>query len=483
MRTALPAVIVILLLNCFFVRAQNTIHIKNTVQGINQGDYNLVKKQWGPIGRILIRKKNLQDEFTPYHNKYGEFQIDTIVFNSKFNATVEIFHPKSPYQRSFLTCNLNKKGKLQGLGFGWPTFIYPLRNKNRPVYDSTALKVRIDSLVNNWVNQSKPYNFNGSILVCKTDSVYYKRNVGFTSVNNQTLINDSTRFLLASLTKQFTAVAILQLKDKALLSLDDKVCKYLPSLPYKNVTIKHLLTHTSGIPDYMPLLMKHWDHSKYATNQDILSLLSKHSPKQIFTSNSSFSYSNTGYILLSLIIEKVSGKTYAAFLDSSIFKPLNMHHTSVYHRRKAGDTLSNYAVGSVYSNQKNKYTLPDSLSAYSYVKYMDCITGDDGVSSTTNDLRKWNEALINRTLLSNESSNQMNTSHVLSNGRQTGYGYGIILKTGESIHDLAYHTGSWPGYKCLIARFKDIDLQVIILSNNDFSFCERLMDEIAIGFL
>jgi CubicO group peptidase (beta-lactamase class C family) len=227
-------------------------------------------------------------------------------------------------------------------------------------------------------------------------------------------------------------------------------------------------------------LQKHWDKTKYATNQDILELLVEHQPKLRFKPDALFDYSNTGYVILSSIIEIVSKQSYGEYLKIIAFDPLEMNNTLVYHRRFMGDTLKNYAIGNIYSRSQGKYILPDSSKNHNYVCYMDCITGDDGISSTILDLKKWNEGLKYNLLVSEEIMNKATAKHELNNGNKSDYGFGIILKKGENIHNIEYHTGGWPGYSTMIVRFTEINKEIIVLTNNGYGSFDSLVDEISV---
>lgn len=453
--------------------------IEKTVEGINTSDYKLMKKQWGLLGRLIIPKKMLRKEFQPMVEAHGPFSIDTVLFGSRYSATAELKSSIHPEKRTFLKFIFNDNGKLEGLGQGYPTFVYKRKTSNEGNQANKDLEERIDTIVESYIHRKSPHGFNGSILVTEGESILYKKSTGRLNFRDDKMVNDSSLFLLASCSKQFTAVAIMKLTEVGLIDFDHLVKDYLPAFPYDNITIRHLLVHASGLPAYFTLLDKHWDKSKYATNSDVLNIFAEQKPELLFNPNERFSYSNTGYIMLSLIIESVSGKSYGDYLKTIVFEPLAMENTVVYHRRISGDTLQNYAIGNVYSRAQKKYILPDSSSNHKYVSYMDGLTGDDGISSTILDLKKWNEGLRSHTMLSKEMTERGRVSHVLSNGKETGYGFGIFVKRGQGIQNIEYHTGGWPGYSTMIVRLTDINRNIIVLSNNDFDHFDKLVDEIA----
>jgi CubicO group peptidase (beta-lactamase class C family) len=307
--------------------------------------------------------------------------------------------------------------------------------------------------------------FNGNILVAEKGNVVYKGCFGIANEQTGQKLNENSIFELASLSKQFTAMAIVLLKEKDKLSLDDKMSKFIPELiQYNDVSIRNLLNHTGGLPDYMELMDSMFDKSKIATNQDIIALFVKHKPKVLFTSNTKFEYSNTGYALLATIIENVSGKSYSEFLEENIFKPLDMKNTFVYTRRKAPKKIDNYAYGYIYSDSLKRKIIPDSLNETKFVVYLDGIVGDGTVNSTVIDLLKWDRALYSTELCSRSSIKEIFTPGVLDNKTYTNYGFGWFLVDGGRI---ANHTGGWPGYTMFIERDLENDETIIILQNMD----------------
>ena len=190
---------------------------------------------------------------------------------------------------------------------------------------------KIDSILNSLYSKEK---INGNFLIAEKGKIIYSHSFGLANETTKDKLNENSIFELASCSKQFTAMAIMILKEKGKLSLDDKIIKYIPELSdYNGVTIRNLLNHTGGLPDYMELMDSLFDKSKIANNKDIIQIFSKYQPKILFEPNTKYEYSNTGYALLASIIEKASGLTYADYLSKTIFKPLKMKNTFVYTRR------------------------------------------------------------------------------------------------------------------------------------------------------
>jgi len=318
--------------------------------------------------------------------------------------------------------------------------------------------------------QQKYFQFNGNVLVAENGKIIYQGALGYADYNTQRMLNDSSVFELASLTKQFTAMAIIILKEKSRLSYDDYVTNFFSDFPYDNITIRELLTHTSGLPSYESQFEKYWDKKKIAFNKDVIEMLKKRKDTLIFKPGTKWNYSNTGYAVLAAIIEKVSGMDYNSFVLKNIFQPLGLTHTFVYNsRRTTGKIPANYALGFVYSDSLKRYVLPDSLKKFDFVYYLDGVVGDGCVNSTTGDLFKWDRALYSNHLVSKASLDEMLSPLVQTSPTDSNsfYGFGVGVQPRSDKGKVISHTGGWPGYRTLIVRKPDVDQTIIILSNNE----------------
>jgi len=265
-------------------------------------------------------------------------------------------------------------------------------------------------------------------------------------------------------------MGIMILKERKLLSYDDNIKKFFPDFPYDNITIRNLLTHTSGLPGYEEQFEKKWDRKKIAFNKDILDMLKQEKDTLFFKPGTSWKYSNTGYALLAYIIEKVSGKSYNDFMAKNIFQPLGMTHTFIYNtRRSTGKIPANYALGFVFSDSLKRYILPDSLPNFDFVYYLDGIVGDGCVNSSTGDLLKWDRALYKTKLVSKPTLDEMLSPLVQISPRDTTsfYGFGVDVQPKSPRGKVISHTGGWPGYATLLVRRVDVDETIIVLSNNE----------------
>ncbi len=322
---------------------------------------------------------------------------------------------------------------------------------------------KMDSLL---TSMYKNGNLNGNILIAEKGKVIYKKSFGFSNDSTKEKLNEHSIFELASISKQFTAMAIVILKEKKKLNYDDKMSKYIPELSYyDNITIRHLLNHTSGLPDYMEIMDTVFDKSKIATNKDIINLFANLKPSTLFESNTQWQYSNTGYAILASIIERVTGMSYEAYLSKVLFKPLKMTNTFVYTRRYAPKKIANYAYGFVYSDSLKKYTLPDFLNETKQVVWLDGIVGDGTVNSTVVDLLKWDRALYTTQLISKESKNEVFTSSELNDKTKSNYGFGWFIEDNGIYGNIVNHSGGWPGYLTFIDRHIQNDKTIIVLLN------------------
>jgi CubicO group peptidase (beta-lactamase class C family) len=342
-------------------------------------------------------------------------------------------------------------------------------------FSAAAQKNYIPALREFMTGQHDYFHFNGNVLVAKGGNIIYRQALGDADYNTKRRLNDSSAFELASVSKQFTAMGIMILKEKNLLSYEDRVIKFFPDFTYDNITIRNLLTHTSGLPSYEDQFEKYWDHKKIAFNKDVLDMLGQRKDTLYFNPGSKWKYSNTGYAVLASLIEKISGMSYNDFMAKNIFKPLGMTHTFIYNtRRSTGKIPANYALGYVYTDSLKRYILPDSLPKYDMVYYLDGIVGDGCVNSTTGDLFIWDLALYKNNLVSKASLDEMLSPLVQRSPADTTgfYGFGLMVQPYSPVGKIVSHSGGWPGYHTYITRHTDKNETIILLSNNEFNVAQ-----------
>jgi CubicO group peptidase (beta-lactamase class C family) len=312
--------------------------------------------------------------------------------------------------------------------------------------------------------------FNGVVLVSENSKVIYKKGFGHANYEEKKSNHVQSCFRLGSVTKQFTAMAIMILSDRGKLSYEDDIRKYLPTLPYKGVTIRHLLVHTSGLPDYMVLFEDKWDKEKLAYKEDVLRLLAEYHPPVDFAPGEKWEYSNTGYSLLACIVERASGETFEAFMQKNIFTPLDMQNTVLATGQK-DQPIKNRVFGYSSSFENTDY------------HYLNGILGDGGIYSTIDDVFKWDQGLYNAGLVKKSTMAEALTPYKLNDGSTSGdYGFGWRLYRGDK-RDVIEHGGSWAGFRNLIRRDLKNRNAIIILSNNDSELEEikSAIDKILLG--
>jgi CubicO group peptidase (beta-lactamase class C family) len=314
--------------------------------------------------------------------------------------------------------------------------------------------------------------FRGAVLVGINGKIEFEKGYGFADEEWKVRNSPGTRFRIASMTKQFTAACILLLQERGRLNVHDPISKYLTNLPeaWQPITIHQLLTHTSGIPEYTDASRMNELFRTGATPQQMIDLVAD-MPLQ-FKPGSKFSYTNTGYILLGMMIEKVSGESYAAFLDANIFGPLGMADSGY---DEASEILSDRASG--YDRKDGRLINADFID-------MSVPYAAGGIYSTVEDLYRWNEGLANRKLLSAESLREMfqgypETASLHGHyGYQGHYGYGVgVIERFD--RTLYYHGGGVTGFSSYILRFPREHICIVVLSNDGLVQTWALADHIA----
>jgi CubicO group peptidase (beta-lactamase class C family) len=288
--------------------------------------------------------------------------------------------------------------------------------------------------------------FNGVVLVKRGTQVIYQKAWGQRGPDGKQPLTLDSAFYLASLAKPFTAMAVMILEQDGKLSYSDKLTKFFPDFPAygHSVTVHQLLSHTSGVANYYRLMKSVPDG---LGNQRVFQLL-RAQPRLDFEPGTAYAYSNGGYVLLAMIIEKISGESYAAFLKRRIFDPLGMKRSLVY--EKSTPPIANRAVGMTPGLTADDYRL--------------LTTGPGGVYSTVADLAKWDDALQNNKLVSAERLDRAFTPVRLNGGKNSNYGYGWSIQWLDG-RRIVRHKGSRNGYRSSIRRDFEREETVIMLTN------------------
>ncbi|HMF57661.1 MAG TPA: serine hydrolase [Pyrinomonadaceae bacterium] len=322
---------------------------------------------------------------------------------------------------------------------------------------------RVDQMLAPLVQEGAP---GVEVMVVQNGQIVKSSGYGLANVETRTPVTAQTVFEIGSVSKPFTAIAILMLSERGRLSLDDPVTKYLQGLPpyAQKVTIRHLLNHTSGLVD---VINPRWFRKNYTpTSREVLKMLMQEQ-KPNAAPGEAFEYNNTGYTLLALIVEKVTGERFSKFMQENVFKPLGMTHTLIFDETKP--KVLNLATS--YISEGGPFQPAENLSdIYIY--------GAKGVWSTAEDMAKWAEALMGGKLVKADTLKQAFMPTRLNNGTISQYGYGWYVNSDEGLN-VVEHAGGYLGYRATIRLYPTERTIVILLSNNSTINATPLARQIA----
>jgi CubicO group peptidase (beta-lactamase class C family) len=306
-----------------------------------------------------------------------------------------------------------------------------------------------------------------AVMVIKDGKPVFAKGYGMANIADGTRCSTNTNFRLASVTKQFTAMAIMILAERGKLSLEDKMVKFFPEFPDygKEITIRHLLTHRSGLLDYEETMPANLTIP--LSDRDVFWIMREQDHLE-FPAGEKYHYSNTGYSLLSIIVEVVSGQKFAAFLKDNIFQPIGMTNSVAY--EPGISVVPNRAFG--YAKVKDGFEFADqSLTS--------AVLGDGGVYSSVMDMFKWDQALYTEKLVSKKMLQQAFTIHSPSSDMEgSGYGFGWYLGKYRAAKHI-WHYGSTCGFSTKIERFPEKKLTVILLTNRRDANLKEIQEKIA----
>ena len=315
--------------------------------------------------------------------------------------------------------------------------------------------------------------FNGGILLAKNGEIVFEDYHGLINMKTKEPITSNSTFHIASVSKTFTSAAILKLMEQGKLDIEDRVDKYLPNFPYNNITIKNLLTHRSGLPKYDYFMegtrtemytttnKKGKTVKKYRTvklpvqvsafpdNEELLQFMIKYHPPVEASPNHRYSYCNTNYAMLALIVEKITGIPFPEYMQESIFKPLGMTNTFIFSKKDTGHYTPSYN----YNNAPFK------------LQKLDCIYGDKNVYSTVRDLLLWDRALYLGTYITSETLEMAFQPYSNESRGFKNYGLGWHLLIKPPDPTIVYHNGWWHGNNAVFKRLISDSATVIILGN------------------
>lgn len=327
-----------------------------------------------------------------------------------------------------------------------------LQKKKDKQLSQKEVKKKVEKFDTYFKNLQSKKAFNGVVLVAKGEQIILEKAYGYEEYKKKKPLSVDAVFQIASVSKQFTAAAILLLKQNGLLSLEDPIQNFIPDFPYKGITIKHLLTHHSGLFNYTYFCDKVWNRNKIIDNQTVIRLINDQKPAPYLPPGRQYDYSNTGYILLAAIVEDVSKLSFEDFMSQHIFQPCKMTNTYVY-------------------NHGNPIINPHAVEGYNYGRrkvgktYLDGVVGDKGVYSTVKDLYRWNRVLFGDSLLKQEVLKEAFEPAFPVKKKKDNYGFGWRIKN-YNRDKVVWHSGWWEGYKSIFIRNLKDETVIIVLTNS-----------------
>lgn len=297
--------------------------------------------------------------------------------------------------------------------------------------------------------------FSGTVLFSAHDTIFYKKSFGLADRKRKDTLTINSKFQLASVSKVFTAFGIMLLEKEGQLSFKDSVRKFFPDFPYENITIHQLLTHRSGLPNYMYAADEFWLDNKNPTidNCSMIDLLIAHEPQKYYSPGKRYNYNNTNYALLASIIESVSKTSYEDFLLKNIFIPLGMINTSVYNKSKSY-TNNEPVLGYISWRRKARNT------------YLNGVVGDKGIYSTVEDMNKFSRAIFENYFFEEKEMDIAYQLYSKELYKSDNYGYGWRINELPDSSKIVYHLGWWKGFRSYFIRSLKDEKTIIVLSNN-----------------
>ena len=322
-------------------------------------------------------------------------------------------------------------------------------------YNPKNADKRIDAFMQNLHAHN---GFNGNVLVAKKGKILYENAFGWADYIKRDSLRLSSQFELASVSKTMTGTAILMLMERGKLRLDQNVKDFFPNFPYDGITIKLLLTHRSGMMNYVYFTddiyrKEHRDQRKGLTNAQEMDMIAQYKPAPFNKPDARFLYNNSNYMVLGSIIEKVSGMPYAQFMKENVFKPADMVHTAVY-SKAVYDKIPADVVG--HDRNSWRYSVAQN--------FLDGPVGDKGIYSTVADLYLFDQAMREGRLLkqATRDSAYKDRNPMLRGHFNYGYGWRIFEASGQKV---VYHTGWWHGFRHIFLRDLTNDATIVLLGN------------------
>jgi len=336
-----------------------------------------------------------------------------------------------------------------------------LTDSVRLVYDPENADPRIDEFMKRLHSRS---GFNGNVLIATKGKIIYRNSFGWAEDLHRDSLKITSQFELASVSKPLTATGALILVEQGKLRLHQTVNDFFPEFPYEGVTVEQLLTHRSGLPNYVYFIDDIWKDKRVGlTNREVMELLIERKPNRYNVPDARFLYNNSNYMVLAAIIEVVSGQTFTVFMQENIFKPLGMKNSAVYSKADY-EKIPTDVIGH------------DKVWRRSVVQnFLDGPVGDKGIYSTIEDLYLFDRALSEGRVVKKELLDSAYVGRSKPVNGVFNYGYGWRLYENKG-HTIVYHTGWWHGFKNLYIRDIENDITIVLLSNMANASLNRLDD-------
>ncbi|MGY4537435.1 CubicO group peptidase (beta-lactamase class C family) [Mucilaginibacter sp. UYNi724] len=352
---------------------------------------------------------------------------------------------------SLASCSRGKGDNKQGIADNGK----PFNTTELLKYDPAKGDKKIEEFME---HLHKVSGFNGNVLVAKKGKIVYEGSFGWANHLTRDSLKLNSQFELASVTKTMTGTAIMQLWEKGKIKLDQNVKDFFPDFPYDGVTIRLLLTHRSGMMNYVYFLdniyrSQHLNQKKGVTNKEAMALIAQYKPARFNKPNASFLYNNSNFMVLGAIIEKVTGMNYADYMKENIFKPAGMTHTAVY-SKAVYDKIPVDVVG--HDRNSWKYSVAQN--------FLDGPVGDKGIYSTVGDLFVFDQALKAGRLIKQATQDSAYTDRnpMVRGHFNYGYGWRLFTSPGQKV---VYHTGWWHGFRHIFLRDMKNDVTIVLLGN------------------
>ncbi len=307
-------------------------------------------------------------------------------------------------------------------------------------------------------NLHRKSHFNGNVLIAKDNKIIFQKAFGWADYLHRDSLKINSEFELASIAKTFTGVAVMQLVEAGKLKLTDDVKNFFPNFPYNGITVEMLLSHRSGMMNYVYFIDDIWktekrNRRKGLTNQEVMDIIAERKPKPYAKPNTRFHYNNSNFMVLGGIIEKVTGQRYSKYMMDHIFKPAGMQHTHVY----SASEYEKIPVNVVGHDRIWKYSVAQN--------FLDGPVGDKGIYSTVHDLLLYDKYLKNERLLTKKSIDSLYKGRNTPVNGYFNYGYGWRIFDNHDMSKIVYHTGWWHGFHHIYIRDLNKNIVIIFLGN------------------